>query len=362
MNDTNWFTYEHLGHMQFSELTLRTFQALGDLTGHVPGVLVPWDAVRQRIMSANFSKTLAESEMERFCYGAECADYFDGTTRYIALTIIGLSFLGSLINESPYQSSQLAVLLRRARHRGNSWNVTVQESTFFNQPLYQLIQSFGFRPGGARDFIRCMPTEELQRFLSEACGVLSPAPATPQCSLESTLDMVRTYGKYWSGSGSKYSWFVFPQIFTFDANDWEFYERLVQLMHIPPEWGGKGCHLPYEDTLGLLGSEQRLNLFCENGIIRPVWQGKHPPAYCLTSPGFLMWERKKLGFLFELRIRKRADSSYEVGLCNASDFAGGVPGGFETVPSQIPSLQMCRGEMSETIYGLLNNHQLQLGI
>lgn len=360
MNNRNsFFYYEHMGHMQFTALTLRTFQVLNQWTGGAPGVFVPWDQIRQNI--TGFSDRLIEGELDRFCYGFEAMDRVNQRgDREIALTEVGISFLTNLIGDAPYQASQLAILLRPARRRRH-YNVIVQESTFFNPEMYEVIRRFGFRQGSARDFLRCLGLDDLRSFVLAACDALSPAPDSPASSLEQCLVAVQTQGKFWPAGGGHYAWFVFPQSFKFDADDWIFYDRLVRTMVRPTEWGGGGRDLTGGDTLAILENEERLHRFRDQGIIRPLLQtaNRLPGAYRLTSPGYLMWERKTLGFLFEFRLRKLSEGCIEIALCDAADLPE-ISLSDVWVSHQIPSLRMYADQIDQ-VYHLLER-QLQPGL
>lgn len=318
----NTFFYEHIGHMQFSVLTLRTLSALETLTNGKEETFVSWEIAKQEIEKFGFSARQANGELERFCYGFECVDRFSDTHE-IALTHIGASFLKYLLEESPYQDSQIAFLVRKAKRR-NYWNAIVQESTFFNPEIYRIISDFKFRSGGARDFIRSIPIDELIRFLSLVSDSLSSAPVKPDKeSLKDAIAKVEKYGKYWASVGGRYSWFVFTQKFElpFSPKDWKLYDDLMTVMIRPPEWGG-GVDMSYEDLVKLLENKERLLQFREEGIIRPVWTSHEfeKSKFRLTAPGYLMWERKNKGFLFEFHLRKLSGDKFELALCNASDF------------------------------------------
>ena len=308
--------------MQFSVLTLRTLGALEFLTEGKEGVFVPWQTAVKEIEKFGFSAKQVNGELDRFCYGFECIDRCKNNHE-IALTHIGTSFLKHLLEESPYQSSQLAFLSRKAR-RKNYWNVTVQESTFFNPEIYQLISEFNFRSGGTRDFIKSIPVDDLIRFLKLASNNLSIVPSQPGGKfLKDVIEQVKKHGKYWASVGGRYSWFVFAQKFElpFSFKDWHLYDKLMTIMIRPPEWGG-GIKLSYQELSKLLEKEKRLYLFRDLGIIRSIWTLRNlkENKFCLTAPGYLMWERKKKGFLFEFRLRKLSENEYELALCNATDF------------------------------------------
>lgn len=328
--------------MQFSVLTLKTFDALQSLTNGKEGIFVLWEKVRKEIKKYGFSQRQAEGELDRFCYGFECMDRYNNGIHEIAITHVGIGFLEHLLDESPYQTNQIAFLIRKAK-RKKYWNATIQESTFFNPEVYRLISEFKFRPGGARDFIRSICIEELVQFLSLASDKLTPSPEKLKESLQDIITKVETLGKYWASVGSRYSWFVFTQKFElpFSAKDWELYDSLMSVMIRPPEWGG-GKDVLYKELVELLEGKKRLLRFRKEGIIRPIWtsQDLEKSKFRLTSPGYLMWERKKKGFLFEFRMRRLSENNFELALCDATD----LPQGFLfdssvfTRSNSIPSL------------------------
>lgn len=198
--------------MQFSTLTLRVLEVLDILAQGKVGAFVPYKDALELILKSGFSPKQAEGELDRFCYGFECLDRFDTQgKRELALTEIGRMFIDNLLRAQPYQSSEIACLMRPAR-RFDHWNTTVQESTFFNPNTYEVIKASKFRPGPARDFLRCLKTAEVYAFLESALGTLDIAPsATGIPTLEQSRMLVQSKGKYWASVGGKYSWFVYPQ-------------------------------------------------------------------------------------------------------------------------------------------------------
>lgn len=346
MNDlSTGFFYEHIGHMQFSVLTLKTFQALQEISENTTDIYVDWENARNFIEKSGFSKRQADGELERFCYGYECFDRFNASgKREIALTKVGMSFLQNLVDESPYQPCQIAFLIRPAKRKAHFFNVTIQETTFFPSAVYQIIKDFNFRAGGAREFLKCLGKNDLLRFLNLTCPLLLPSPSIDKLSLEKTIQMVESFGKYWATVGSRYSWFVFPQIFDlpFNSLDWSLYALLVSKLVRPPEWGG-GFAVSFIELVELLRGEERLNTFRCNGIIRPIWNSAKldEADFCLTSPGYLMWERKGKGYLYEFRIRRLDKNLFEVALCNATDFPLHIAGQLDFhKDTKIPTFRM----------------------
>lgn len=320
--NNNMFFYEHIGHMQFSTLTLHTYLALIEYTKGKVGFFVPWDMVQSKIENFGFSKRLSYGELDRFCYGFECIDRYNGNQREIAITEIGASFLHYLLKEAPLQSSQIAFLARSAK-RHDFWNVTVQETTFFNPEIYNLIAEYKFRSGGARDFIKSIDTGTLLEFLSKSLMNLAVIKNKKSYSLHDCITQVEKSGKYWASVGGKYSWYVYPQKFVlnFDDEDWIFYDEVIKNLIRPPEWGG-GKDFLYSDFLKLVKNEKRFVKFRNAGIIRPIWNlgDIQKSVLRITSPGYLMWERKKKGFIFEYLIYRTGEDNFLFQLCNASDF------------------------------------------
>lgn len=324
MSEQNTYFYEHIGHMQFSVLTLETFKAISTLTQEKVGVFVEFNEIKELIIKAGFTEKQAISELDRFCYGFECTDKFDSKGNYkLALTKIGQSFLKSLVNESENQSSMIAFLMRPAKRKFN-WNITIQESTFFNEEIYELIKLYKFRQGGARDFIRTISLNEFLEFLEKAISSLSQISNPNIASLDTCIEKVKKHGKYWASVNSKYSWFVYSQKFSlpFNAFDWCCYDTLISVLIRPTEWGGGGKDITYTEIIKLLKNENTFYKFRENGIIRPIWKDSkiENASFRITSPGYLMWERKKKGFIYEFQIKKLNSEIYELALCDAFDF------------------------------------------
>lgn len=321
MNENMYF-YEHIGHMQFSTLTLHTYLALTEYTKGEIGFFVPWENVQSRIENFGFSKRLSYGELDRFCYGFECIDRYKDGKREIAITEIGALFLRHLLHEAPLQSGQIAFLARPAK-RHDFWNVTVQETTFFNPEIYKLITEYKFRNGGARDFIKSIDTGTLLEFLGKALPALSAIKSAQNYSLGDCIAQVEQNGKYWASVGGKYSWYVYPQKFVldFDAEDWICYDEVIKNLIRPPEWGG-GKDFLYSDFLRLVRNEKRFVKFRNSGIIRPIWNSGDIKKSVLriTSPGYLMWERKRKGFVFECLIHRTAQDNFSFHLCDALDF------------------------------------------
>lgn len=318
----NIYYYEHIGHMQFSVLTLKSLAAINDLVSGEIGKYVLWSKVQTKIEESGFSSKQATNELERFCYGFECLDkYNESGYREIMLTNVGRSFIDKLLSEAPYQSSQFAFLMRPAKKKRH-WNVIIQETTFFNPEIYELIERFCFRKGPARDFVKCICIDDLLNLIDVVSDYLSPTEPKQPMSLTECADKVKRHGKYWASVGGNYSWFVFAQRYElpFMAADWECYDNLISELIRPTEWGG-GKDIPYKRLLELIKDKDRFATFRNHGLFRPIWKSKNisDALFRLTAPGFLMWERKNKGFIYEFCLRRLLDGQFELDLCDASD-------------------------------------------
>lgn len=359
------FFYEHMGHMQFSTLTLHALKAIESLSEGKVDVFVPWATVRGYLEKQGFSVNQADGELERFCYGFECIDHYDRSgTHLIALTGLGRSYIDHILAAGSYQRSLLAFIMRRARKR-NCWNVIVQESTFFNQEVYELLRQYNFRPGPARDFLRCISTTDVVSFITSVVELLSPAGV--ECKAASLCDCIRLVereGKYWASVGGKYSWFVFGQKYNLplNADDWQRYRILVKSLIRPPEWGG-GREIAYSDLCDVLGGSDAVLTFRNAGIVRPRWtNGDITSArFCLTAPGYLMWERNTKGFCYEFLIKRESTEVFSLGLCRATDFPTGSPGGdsgyvsTDGIPSSVWKGR--KGDLVEQMCSTLTNER-----
>jgi len=359
------FFYEHIGHMQFSTLTLQSLIAIEDITEGTVGKFVPWDKVRQSIVDCGFSLKQADGELDRFCYGFECQEKHDDGQRGLVLTAVGRMFIDTLTAEAPRQDSQLAALLRPAR-RKDHWNIIVQESTFWPKAMYDLVQKFKLRKGPARDFLKCLSRVDVIDFLSAQSKALTNKPKEDKkATLSDCLQMVKTHGKYWATVGGKYSWFVFSQRFEMPTKnqDWEKYEQLVKILIRPPEWGGGKTILPTTLT-ELLGTE-RQERFLQFGIVRPIYtpegQLRH---YQMTALGYLMWERRCKGPIYELVLRRLANDHYSLSLCSASDLPN--PGKPFSKQNSFPSWEFtgAKDDILDSVKNLLaqNKNQSELAI
>lgn len=316
----NNFFYEHIGHMQFSTLTLQSLIIIEEMTKGKIGKFILWSEARQSIIDRGFTYKQADGELDRFCYGFECRDRYCDGQHELALTVVGRMFIDSLTIEANKQSSQIAILLRPAR-RQDHWNIIVQESTFWPQKMYDLVQKFNLRKGPARDFLKCLPMVSVLDFFSESAESLHVVPKeVSHTDLSNCLRIVETHGKYWGTVGGKYSWFVFPQYFEMPLKigDWEKYQELVKILIRPPEWGG-GKVIKPTVMRKLLGTE-RQQRFLKIGIVRPVYSSMEQLQYYqMTAHGYLMWERRCKGPVYELNLRRLSGNDYCLSLCAASD-------------------------------------------
>lgn len=322
MSKDDLFFYDHIGHMQISVLTLSTFKALFDLTGQRQNVFVPWSSIIEQVQMNGFSKRQSENELERFCYGFECTDRLNSKNeRQIALTNIGVDFLNSLVSSNSFQSCQFAFLMRPSK-RNNFWNVTIQESTFFNPGVYDFISQYKFRKGPARDYLRSISLTDLFDLLDKISSELSIATSGREMSIDSCIEQVENHGKFWASVGGKYSWFVFWQHFELcmTPKDWTSYDNLVKAMIRPPEWGG-GKDLTYNNVIEILKTEERFDLLRRYGLFRPLWKTSNikEALFRLTAAGYLMWERKMKGPIYEWWLHRSKEDSFTLYLCNATD-------------------------------------------
>lgn len=337
--NNSMFYYEHIGHMQFSVLTLTCYQAILKLNRSSNNRFVLFEEAVQGVIKSGFSRKQAEGELDRFCYGFECQDSYDDRGRLIAFTETGLSFLKEMLRSVHVQRSQMALLIRPAKKQ-NHFNVILQETTFFSEEIYAVIRSHNLRPGGCRDFKRCLSADELLMFCLDFLNALELHTTTHNATLAECIQLVKSEGRFWASVGGKYSWFVFPQRFEvpFSDKDWMMYDKIVDRLVRPPEWGG-GKDVSYDEILSLLGNDKKkFELFHKYGIIRLIWIS---PEICeakfrLTALGYLLWERKKKGPIYEFWAIKRGENDYDLSLCAASDFESGASGMREE--KSLPSL------------------------
>ena len=357
VNNNSMFYYEHIGHMQFSVLTLTCYRAILELNRSSNNRFVLFEEAVQGVIKSGFSRKQVEGELDRFCYGFECQDRYDDCGRLIAFTETGLSFLKEMLRSVHVQRSQMALLIRAAKKQ-NHFNVILQETTFFPEEIYAVIKRHNLRSGGCRDFKRCLSANELHMFCLDFLNALESQTITRNTTLDECIRLVENEGRFWASVGGKYSWFVFPQRFevSFSNEDWVMYDEIVDRLVRPPEWGG-GKDVSYDEMLSLLGNdEKKFELFHKHGVIRPLWIS---PEICeakfrLTAFGYLIWERKKKGPINEFWAIKRGEDNYELSLCVASDFESEGSGMSEE--KSLPSLMMSgtREEIAQSIIGVIS--------
>lgn len=314
------FKYEHIGHMQFSTLTINALMVLLEMSGNIIGDFVDWEEVQIEVIRQGFSQRQAHGELERFCYGGECREKYDNGIRKISLTKLGDQFVKNLIDKSDKQNCEVAVLLRPSRRKG-FWNSVVQESTFWPKEVYEILKEYGFRNGPARDFLRSLNEDSVIELCREfMTGIDIRNDIEKKKDLSYCLEMISKYGKYWSSVGGKYSWFVFPQTYDvpWKSDEEELYDRIIEKCIRPPEWGNGGI-LKNDEFNQIADAEKRMK-FLEVGILRPIYSDKGELLhYQLTAPGFLMWERIKKGPIIEILISRIGKTLYEVSICDGTD-------------------------------------------
>jgi hypothetical protein len=193
---------------------------------------------------------------------------------------------------------------------------------FFTPGVYQVLQAFQFRAGGAREFFRCLRRDDLIHFVDQATAQLAPTPAECRGSVQESLALIQQRGKYWASVGGRYAWFVFPQRFSlcFTLDEWRLYDQLITRLTRPPEWGG-GLAASFNELTTLLQSADRLHAFRQAGIIQPLWESTHftDVGFCLAARGYLIWERKTRDFLLEVRLRRLEPHRFELAVCQAAN-------------------------------------------
>lgn len=302
------FYYEHIGHMQCCEITLTLYKHMHDLSKC--SVNVPIKELINRACCDGYSRKIAYSELDRLFYGGVIQDQHDG---YCKFTYIGEDYYNQLINESKYQKNCIAMLVRGSKLKGK-YNITLQETTFFNPLIYKVIEKYSLRSGGARDFIRCVDIPTLNNLIGDLSENICYEPISID-TIEDLIEQVKLNGKYWASVGGKYSWIIFSQRYHVDV-DFINYKKLIYVMIRPPEWGGRTRELSHAELLNLLGNEQEIERFLYNIIIR-----KTPfDTYRLTCPGYLIYERLTKGKVFEFELRKKpCNNFFELLACNAYD-------------------------------------------
>lgn len=315
------FFYEHIGHMQFSELTVSVYTSIERIGGE--NSFVEYEQLVCEVVKCGFSEKLARSEIDRFCYGFECQEKILNGIRVINLTNIGKMFRENLFESLSWQGCHMAIIVKKSK-RTNCRNIVLQESTFFSEELYNLVSKYKLRKGPARDFLKCMSITEINEFLEEWLALLSVSESCFKNNWEQVRKMIRTNGKSWKSIGCKYSWFVYPQKYQLDfsLDDFKKYQLIVKNLIRPPEWGG-GKYMSKDELVKIIG----LDFFeksLENGIIRQVWtvskrfKGNFT-THAMTAVGYLMWERYEKGFLHEYLYVKTGEEKFKLSFCRAYD-------------------------------------------
>lgn len=303
------FYYEHIGHMQCCEITLQLYKHLYELSKGEIGKHISIKEIIYRICFEGFSEKQAVSELDRFYYGGLAQDHFDGTC---STTYIFKDYYTQIINESRDQKNIIAVLARESKLK-NKYNITLQETTFFDPRVYEIINRYKLRSGGARDFIRSVTLQELNDLVQDVSTVVQNE-RFPIMNIDDLISLVKTYGKYWASVGGNYSWIIFSQRYYVEV-EFEEYRRLIAAMGKPVEWGGKSKDLSHHEIVEILGDEAHLKKFVNNLIVRKLKNGD----YRLTCPGYLMFERMEKGRIFEFELRRVNDECFELLACNADD-------------------------------------------
>lgn len=309
------FHYEHIGHMQFSGLTLNILDSVYMSDSANAGQAIKVQYLKERLLAEGYSEKLVSSEIDRMLYGFECAP--GNSEGEVVLTSLGRSYVQSLLEQRDYQSSQVAILFRKAKKK-DSFNVVIQDNGFYDTNFYETLNRYSFRNGPARDFLRCLSTTDFLSFIGEVVDVLSIAgPASIPSGLKDCLADVATRGKYWPAIKDKYLWYVFPQRYSLEFSNGfeEAYAALVAKLIRPPEWGG-GKTLTRDELNQLLLPWLQCDLekFVRTGIIR-----ESSGRFQLTAPGYLMFERYSKGFIGEVLIRRVSEDDFLVMLCDAFD-------------------------------------------
>lgn len=315
---SNIFWYEHMGHMQISVLTLELYGAIFELTKDKINIPVKVRDIIDLMERKGFPRKVILSEIERFFYGFECIESYIDDTRYLYLTQLGIDYMSEIMKEILKQDSEIAFIVKDSRKKANV-NVIVQESTFFDNKIYQLLQKYRFRDGGTRDFLKCLPINELKGFIGEVMCSLNKEKKENKATLKECIDLVKGNGKYWSSVASKYAWIFFRQKYKVNLtkSEWKQYSEILNYAKRPVEWGGNAKDVP-ENFMEENSIE--ISNFLNLGIIRKLYDdGKFLNKYRLTAPGYLMHERKERGFLFECILRKNIDGKFTIYICEASD-------------------------------------------
>lgn len=302
------FYYEHIGHMQCAEITLVVLNNLYALSKGDISKPVEISKLVEKTRMSGFSDKIINSEIDRFFYGGIARNLFDGNC---VLTYIGLDYYTQLIKEVSYQKNVIALLVRRSKRKG-MYNITLQETTFFNKETYDVIAKYSLRSGGARDFIKSVDLAILNNLVLDLSKTIYGEELYAE-NFDDVNQLVKKYGKYWVSVGGKYSWIIFSQRYKVNVN-MEKYKNLVLAMKRPTEWGF-GNDLSHKEIIDILGSEKEINNFINNLIIRKLSNG----WYRMTSPGYLIFERINKGYILEFEIQKSYNNQYLMLVCSAKD-------------------------------------------
>ena len=304
------FYYEHIGHMQCSVITLELLKELYNQSN--TQINFPCSIVKiiNYLKTKGYKQKIIESEIDRFFYGGLAQEIGDDTC---VMTYIGKDYYEQLLIDASNQKNKLGFLIRPSKRR-NRYSVTVQDTTFYNKKIYEVINKYSLRSGGARDFIKSMDLFSLNGLIKELSLVLEDEIFQIN-NFDDLINLVKSEGKYWSSVGGKYSWIIFAQKYNVKI-DMVKYEKLVNTMRHPTEWGGRAKDLSYNEVKELLDDDATINEFIDNIVIRKLKNG----YFRLTCPGYLMHERVKKGPILEFELLKsNIENNYKIQVCKADD-------------------------------------------
>lgn len=316
---SNLFFYEHIGHMQISVLTLELYDAILRISNNCPEKKIVVDDIIKIMISKGFPLKVIHSEIDRFFYGYECIESYEQGIRYLEMTQLGYDYINEIKKAILQQKSEFAFIIRTARKKGYV-NTIIQESTFFEPYIYEIIKNYHFREGGARDFLKCISIGDFQNVIEDVVPCLQETKSVQEATIEECIDIIQRNGKYWSGVYSKYSWIFFKQkyVLNFGRDEWEDYKKIIAYAKRPVEWGGDSKDIPQQF---MEENQIKPYAFLKAGIIRKLYytNGVFAGLYRLTAPGFLIFERKERGFLLECVLRKETGDNFVLNICDASD-------------------------------------------
>ena len=312
------FHYQHIGHMQFSILTMKCLECLYGRTNST-GEPVRFDDYTNFLLERGFRHRQSVIEIQRLCYGYLAVESDHEYGHVYRGTTLGVQYMKSLMRYGNKQRSLIGVLFKKSKRKG-CYNVTLQETSLWGKGMYSCIEKHGFRRGPARDFLKCLDINSISGFINDACECLSIDEPIDSSSIRDITDIISKDGKYWSSVGSKYAWFAFPQYYqlSYSRANWDRYRELIDYMIRPPEWGESNT-MTRDGIIGAIGGDA-LSAFLRDGIVRRNWiNNSHSEIYQLTAPGYLMWERKNSGPIHEIMIYRRGMNDYAIYACNSSD-------------------------------------------